>query len=722
MSEVTLIECWPKRPSDGVAVPLRLVANARQRADYFSEQWLPLLADLPATECALGFDGFKFGSGATPAISPFAIALDKTSAPFASMIWKGAEVTVKAASWPPAASSIDPADGAFSTRIAGIADGVSVRDGKLSVTLLDAGQSLLAPVEPRKFGSSGVALLDAADASDKFGETVPRGFGVMEAVPGILVDKTNGIYLLLANPSDSVQGFEDGGYPFTIGTARANLAALIANIPADGTVDYCLDAGGLTLARPWTAPTYPFTADLTVNIKRVADIANAILTARTGLSFKAGSVAAFNAAQGSDARLPPVAIGEASIADVFDRLFAGVGAWWKLTSAGEVDCRQWDYAAPVVTFGSHQIISIQRRAVIMPTKERSVGYRRNGRVHSDSDIAKALPEAITRATTPPTVSEAGQGWIDPATGHLYVNQGPGLTYGGEEITFGGVALDMPWVLSRDNSAINFDTRNDRIATAVAAPQVANGGTELTFTSNADGSCDLTFRWSHSSPPGDIDGFEVRYHSAADDTPYVIGSDPESERTLTVASDQRSIVLAGVPINRWYTFGVRAYRVVDGDIAAGGVLRSMFVQPVDAAKDPFQPAPTPDFTGTFGGQPVTAITTQTLPIGIGTSDTVSRVLKAGESVLLAAQIRNDGQGGTSLTLTVKIMVGVGWGTPTQYGATGSEHSDGATFAQTDAVLTNTTAGPLLYLITAVTTRSVAAGAVDGSQSFLIVGGV
>ena len=65
-----------------------------------------------------------------------------------------------------------------------------------------------------------------------------------------------------------------GDAAFTMGVARASLAALRANVPAAGAVDYCLDAGGLMLARPWTTPVYPFTADMIVGDPKAANIAS----------------------------------------------------------------------------------------------------------------------------------------------------------------------------------------------------------------------------------------------------------------------------------------------------------------------------------------------------------------------------------------------------------------------------------------------------------------
>ncbi|HPU16661.1 MAG TPA: hypothetical protein PK808_11275, partial [Polymorphobacter sp.] len=187
----------------------------------------------------------------------------------------------------------------------------------------------------------------------------------------------------------SASAFYDGGAAFTMGVARASLAALRANVPAAGAVDYCLDAGGLMLARPWTTPVYPFTADMIVGDPKAANIASAVVSSRTALAFKAGVVAAFNGVQAADCGL--YVADTKTIAEVLDQIFAGLGAWWKLTSAGEIDIRQFGYAgAALRTFGRWTRGHVTRKEFVMPTRRRSLGYKPNWRVHGENEIAKSL--------------------------------------------------------------------------------------------------------------------------------------------------------------------------------------------------------------------------------------------------------------------------------------------------------------------------------------------
>lgn len=390
MSLVALIEAKPRDPATGTVSTLRLVCNARERANYFGQQWMPALLTLPGAETALGFDGNNFGQGATPTVSEIVFIAAETLAPWAAKMWRSAEVKLWIAPWP--AGNSDPADGAFTVEFTGLADLLTVdEDGQARLTILDPGQKLRASVTTRTFGSTGDALLDSPDAvrANK-GQAVPIGWGELLKKPARLVDQANLIYLFAGNPATSVQGFYDGGAAFTLGVARASLAALRANVPARGAVDYCLDAGGLFLARPWSAPKYPFTVDFTSGSTKPADIAAAVVASRTTLAFKAGTVAAFNAVEDGASQLY-VNDTAMTLAGALDQIFGGLGAWWKLTLAGTIDARRWAFAgAAVKTFPSWQIKSIRRDAVVMPTAKRTLGFARIGQVHSEGDIAQAL--------------------------------------------------------------------------------------------------------------------------------------------------------------------------------------------------------------------------------------------------------------------------------------------------------------------------------------------
>ena len=388
MSRTILIECSPRWPSDGVVVPVRLVFKSVARANFFGVQWHPAVISVPAFESSLGFDGRTFAAAPSPQIGDLVFALTQATRFAASLVWTNAAVTMKHALWPAAGG--DAIDGDFATIWTGQAEDITTSNGEARVRLLDNGQALRVPAVAAKFGSTGDALLDSADAlKDRSAETrVPRAWGKLLSIPALLVDRANNIWLFAGNAATSVQAFYDGGAAFTLGTARASLAALQANVPAAGAVDYCLDAGGKFLARPWSTPVYPFTAAATFGATTAAGIASAIVTGRTSVTFTAGTVTAFNTLQGADCGL--YLDDDTSVAAALDRLFSGLGAWWRLSSAGTITLGRWGWSTPALTVPAHRHGAPDRLRILAPTRRRSLGYARNDRVHSESEIARIL--------------------------------------------------------------------------------------------------------------------------------------------------------------------------------------------------------------------------------------------------------------------------------------------------------------------------------------------
>lgn len=387
MGRVTLIELSPRRPSDGVVVPVRLSHNARNHARFFGEDWRPAVASLPTIEMDLGFDGRKFGQGALPQVGALIVALSEDES-WPALVWKGAACSVREAPLP-ADWLADPVDGDFGAPMPFLVDRIQANEGAATLTLVDVGRRLDRPLIERRFGTTGVALLDGGDTVDLRGRPVPTGWGVLRSVPGVLVDRLDNIWLFLDRPATGSPDFFDGGAAFSAGVARASLAALKANAPAEGTVDYALDADGLFLARPWTEPAYPFTADVAAaGPQAAADIAAAIVAARAGPPFAAGTVLAF-------ATLHPDACGiyiddERTIGTALDELVSGLGGFWRLDSLGQIVLGRLAPAAPVESFGPGRIVSIRRDDVVMPTRRRGIGWGRNNRVHSEGEIAGIL--------------------------------------------------------------------------------------------------------------------------------------------------------------------------------------------------------------------------------------------------------------------------------------------------------------------------------------------
>jgi hypothetical protein len=183
-------------------------------------------------------------------------------------------------------------------------------------------------------------------------------------------------------------------------------------------------------------------------------------------------------------------------------------------------------------------------------------------------------------------------------------------------TKGGDALNVVNVGNQPASAVqgavvNFNTRNDRLATAVANPVIANDGSELAHTLNTDGSTNISFVWSWTGDNSTIDGFIVYVYQSTNATPYVLGQDQNNELVTYVTPDRRALILTGVAVNNYYTFYVQAYRIVDNDVSSSGFIRSSAVKSTYSGSNPYLPASTPvfggDITGTING--VSAATVQ-----------------------------------------------------------------------------------------------------------------
>lgn len=391
MSRTTLIECSPRLP-DGTTVTLRLVDRSPRGAAYLGAQWLPHVEELPAFETAVGFDGDRFGAAPAPQIGALAFALAPEIRAAAGWVWRDAPVTIRQADWPIDGSN--PADGAFAITFTATASAISVDDrGVARVELIDRGQALRVPAAPMRFGASGIALIDAAAAARdrQPGTVVPVAFGRVLNLPGLLVDRVNNIWLLAAQAqggpaATSVEAIYEGGLAFTPGTARANLAALQATTPAAGTVDWCLNASGLLLARLADRPTYPITCDATFGSATLGHVFTAIIGGR--LSIWPGEPAALDALGLGDCGL--YIADEASVADALDRLCAGLGLCWKVRSDGLVRAFRLQWDTPVLRVASHQRHAPRRLRTILPAGRRQLGYATNNRVHGDGEIARIL--------------------------------------------------------------------------------------------------------------------------------------------------------------------------------------------------------------------------------------------------------------------------------------------------------------------------------------------
>lgn len=191
--------------------------------------------------------------------------------------------------------------------------------------------------------------------------------------------------------------------------------------------------------------------------------------------------------------------------------------------------------------------------------------------------------------------------------------GAGNTLPAGNVTFGN-GLTSQII---EQATLNFNNRNDRISTAPRAPVVDKtvSGTvvdAIDHTSNTDGSVNISFEWDFdtSGSAGDIDGFILYIYQGTSSSAYSFGSNQSSEQVYYATNEKRAFILYGVPANRYYTFGVQSYRIVDKDINVSGVLKSSIVKSTVSGHNPYRPSETVAFsgkvTGTIGNNTTAAI--------------------------------------------------------------------------------------------------------------------
>lgn len=151
-----------------------------------------------------------------------------------------------------------------------------------------------------------------------------------------------------------------------------------------------------------------------------------------------------------------------------------------------------------------------------------------------------------------------------------------------------------------SAVTNFNSGNDRNSAAISAPVIAGDATALDHTLQTDGSADISFEWAWGGGEASIDGFQVYVYQSSTASAYTFGTNPAAEMVYEVPAAKRAFILFGVAPDRYYTFGVRAYRVVDQDINANGVITSAISKSVANGENPYQPSAQVAFGGNVTG--------------------------------------------------------------------------------------------------------------------------
>ncbi|MCY9159413.1 phage tail protein [Bacillus atrophaeus] len=151
---------------------------------------------------------------------------------------------------------------------------------------------------------------------------------------------------------------------------------------------------------------------------------------------------------------------------------------------------------------------------------------------------------------------------------------------------------------------NFNQRNDQISTPVEPPTLSNQQT-LSHTVNDNGSVDITVEWGYPDDytidKNNIDGFRIIMYASDSSDQYIFGATMANENSLTVEREKRKAVFTGLSPNKYYTFGVQAYRSVDPNIAADGYIKSDIIISNIESENPYLPSPSVEVKGSLSGK-------------------------------------------------------------------------------------------------------------------------
>lgn len=480
MSEICFIEAKPRIVATGAETTIRLAGGGSDTPYRLAgNDYRAGVVEMPRFRAAFGFDDNGWTGGTIP-----------TSGALGFMPGDSALVTALMAHyWRDAAITVDAGDekGALSRRLTGTVADVASSEGQISLALADPSKLVDKPLLGAGFAGTG----GIEGASEATGRPKRRSWGRVFNVELELLDKVNNIFEA-GDPSKPLQAFDavrDKGRAGSMavlawqGSIAATFAALQASTPAQGG---CVAAPSIACVKWWTVPAGPLTADIRGE-NAGGYVETAVAIAAKMLATVAGPAIHNQAA--ADALRPGVcgvhvASPTDTVAQALDRLFLGVSLFWVLKPDATIRIGEWAWKAPVAAFEAE---FIGRERLLPPVKSRIVGYRRNHRVHNDSEISAALllSDDITYLDgTPIEALKPGQAGADVTGDHTAAaidNQGALATQ--------SLADWRTQIASRPAIAeLYYDMNYASIAEMTAAGWVLPGGSNVSLA-------------AHNSSPG-----------------------------------------------------------------------------------------------------------------------------------------------------------------------------------------------------------------------------
>jgi hypothetical protein len=129
---------------------------------------------------------------------------------------------------------------------------------------------------------------------------------------------------------------------------------------------------------------------------------------------------------------------------------------------------------------------------------------------------------------------------------------------------------------------NFNSSNDRNSTSPTTPTLTNTIADYApIILNTDGTADIEFNWSYTngSPlaANNVDGFIVYVQSFNYPNNYTFTGSETSSVVPVANTSSYGYTFKNLPAHQWHNMAVRAYRVVDSDIASPSILYSTFAK-------------------------------------------------------------------------------------------------------------------------------------------------
>ena len=455
MSEVTFIRAWPRDPATGAEVAVRIAGGGaylpyRLGADDYRAG----VVNRPRFTAALSFGDTGWSGGTVPATAAIGFAPSDAALrdQLASYFWRGARIEIDSGdetTTPPRVLTGSVAD-------------ITLADGQFQLTVADSSKSYDRAALGANFAGTG-GLEGYAGAS---GRAKRRSWGRVRNVEGRLIDSANNIYEFSdpAYPLQAITALRDKGRDGTTttvawaGSAAATLAALIASAPVAG--GGCV-APSIACAKWWTQPAGPLTADLqgeigTGYVNTVAAIVDRLVTLAGG-----GGVSNLTVAVGWRGAEAGIHVEETSEtwSSIIDRLLLGASLVWSAGPTGTVTLSQWAFGTPAASLNA---IFIAREGSLPPTRNRTLTYRRNHRVHNDGEISAALDGQIIAGNAnrvpfsqyeagttgslkydPSNICAALLAATDSGTGRRLINVGGTATLAGQFIAIGTFDAALP---------------------------------------------------------------------------------------------------------------------------------------------------------------------------------------------------------------------------------------------------------------------------------------